>query len=46
MDDDAEIQVYPKYSIEIVVVGGRTTTMSQAWQFYNPASVRTISGSR
>ncbi|CAN7730975.1 hypothetical protein LJR290_006269 [Variovorax sp. LjRoot290] len=37
--DDLEIQVYPKDSIKIVVVGGRTNPMSQAWQFYNPSSV-------
>ena len=37
--DEQEIQVYPKGSIEIVVVGGRTNPMSQAWQFYNPVSI-------
>jgi len=38
--DDEEITVYPKGSIEIVVVGGRTNPMSQAWSFQNPTSVR------
>lgn len=38
--DDTEIKVFPKDSIEIVVVGGRTNPMSQAWSFQNPTSVK------
>ncbi|MET4579967.1 UGSC family (seleno)protein [Ottowia thiooxydans] len=38
--DDTELRVYPENSIEIIVVGGRTNPMSQAWQFYNPSTVK------
>lgn len=37
--DGEEIQVYPRHSIEVAVVGGKTNPMSQAWQFHSPASI-------
>lgn len=38
--DETELRVYPENSIDIIVVGGRTNPMSQAWQFYNPSTVK------
>ena len=38
--DEEILKVFPRDSIEIVVVGGRTNPMSQAWSFQNPTSVK------
>ncbi len=39
LPDDAIIQAYPRQNIYVVVVGGETNPMMQAWKFAQPSTV-------
>jgi hypothetical protein len=42
LPDDAIVQVYPRKFVKVLVVGGETAALAQAWKFGNHPSMASV----